>query len=121
MLDPADKRRYARHLLLADVGEAGQARLLAARVQLEPSADPGAAEVAREYLARAGVQVGETGALVSLPSREAVSALAGSAFLHEAAAALAGAFAAVEAIKHTLGLGHAGKLEGFSLSPKGPA
>jgi adenylyltransferase/sulfurtransferase len=46
-------RRYARHVLLPDVGGTGQRRLLAATVVID--ALEGAAEVAAVYLAAAGV------------------------------------------------------------------
>lgn len=48
-------RRYARHVLLPDVGGTGQARLLAATVALDLDADPAAAIVEATYLAAAGV------------------------------------------------------------------
>jgi hypothetical protein len=115
MLDAALKQRYARHLLLAEIGEGGQARLLATRVRLESAADPRAREVASEYLRRAGVTVGDSGASVSLGDTRAITALAGSEHLHDAAAALAGAFGAVEAIKRALGVGRAGSLEGLCI------
>ncbi len=46
-------RRYARHILLADVGGVGQARLLAASVRVGEAGGAGA--VAIVYLAAAGV------------------------------------------------------------------
>jgi len=46
-------RRYARHVLLPDVGGIGQRRLLAARVVLDDAAGPGAVAIC--YLAAAGV------------------------------------------------------------------
>jgi hypothetical protein len=45
--------RYARQLLLAGVGEQGQARIAAATYSLS-STSAAAAEVARDYLTRAG-------------------------------------------------------------------
>jgi hypothetical protein len=48
-----DRRRYARHIMLPDVGEAGQAALMAATAQLR--AHEPAALVAGEYLAAGGV------------------------------------------------------------------
>jgi hypothetical protein len=121
-LGPVDKRRHARQLLLAEIGERGQARLCATRVQLAAGADPRAAAVARDYLERAGVQVidapvghshaaGEDARALTTAVADctAVRALAGHPELDEAAAALAGAFAAVEAIKQALDL------------PRGPA
>jgi hypothetical protein len=52
-LDPSQVARYARHLLLAGVGRAGQERLLGATVRLAGSGL--AAEEAATYLAAAGV------------------------------------------------------------------
>lgn len=59
-LSGRERARYARHLLLAQLGEAGQERLLAARVVANGDADPGALGVARRYLTRAGVQVADS-------------------------------------------------------------
>src|SRR4051812_46506448 len=57
-----DRVRYARQVLLPEVGSEGQVRLLAAQVRIGGVADEGAAAVAREYLERAGVRVvGTTG------------------------------------------------------------
>jgi hypothetical protein len=47
--------RYARHILLPDVGGVGQKRLLAAVVVVELGPDPAAESVALAYLAAAGV------------------------------------------------------------------
>ncbi|MEZ4269803.1 MAG: hypothetical protein R3F39_25880 [Myxococcota bacterium] len=52
-LEPTQVARYARHLLLAGVGRAGQERLLAAGVRL--LGEGLAAEEAATYLAAAGV------------------------------------------------------------------
>ncbi len=52
-LRPDQIRRYARHVLLPDIGGVGQARLLGARVRVTLG-DP-ATEVAAIYLAAAGV------------------------------------------------------------------
>jgi hypothetical protein len=106
MLSAADKKRYARQVLLTEVGLAGQARLLQAAVALPEGADARAVELAADYLHRAGLRVDPDAVTeVAVPGRDAVRALAGRPELHEAAAALAGAFAAVEAIKHALGVG----------------
>ena len=107
MLSPAQKQRYARHLLLAEVGEAGQERLCHAAVQLPADADPRAAAVARAYLERAGIALASGGPHARGPqlNRDALRALAGDALLEPAAAALLGALHAVETIKAELGLG----------------
>jgi hypothetical protein len=111
MTEALDMQRYARHLLLAEIGPAGQARLCSARVRVAAASDPRAAHATREYLERAGLvlQVDASGAAATvdmLPvDAAAVRALAGRAELDEAAAALAGAFAAVETIKAVLGVG----------------
>ena len=52
-LTPAQKSRYSRHLLIPEVGEAGQARLLAAKVLLIGAG--GLGSPAAYYLAAAGV------------------------------------------------------------------
>jgi len=110
MLSPAQKQRFARQLLLTEIGPSGQERLCASRVRVPPGADPRAGAVARDYLERAGVSVlsgdGHANAL-PVPAAEAVRAIAGAPALEEAAAALCGALAAVEAIKAELGVGRA--------------
>ncbi len=53
MLQGDQVRRYARHILVPDVGGTGQARLLAATVQLDVR-DPAGREAA-VYLAAAGI------------------------------------------------------------------
>jgi len=106
----ADQRsRYARHLLLVEIGEQGQARLCEARVRVASDADAGAAAVARDYLERAGVTVDDCApgdaTSLAVPSMADVDALAGRPELREAAAALAGALSAVETIKTLTGAG----------------
>ena len=118
-LTDAQRTRYARHLLLAELGELGQSRLLASVVRPNADADVGTLEVARSYLLRAGVRIStdscEEPSLL-LPTSAFVARLAGAAELTEAARALSGAFAAVEAIKAAVGLGQAGTLPAdFSL------
>lgn len=126
-LSAQERTRYARHLLLPEVGLAGQELLLATHVAIAPDADVGAAAVARTYLSRAGMHL-EEGALsgerhpgtgasavaelrgrdvrVFLPSQEDIARIAGHRpELAIAAQALTGALAAVEAIKVALTLG----------------
>jgi hypothetical protein len=110
-----DRTRYARHLLLTEIGGAGQERLCAADASANPDADPRAARWALEYLRRAGVSVRPGGSRVTLPSQPALAELGGDPALEEATAALAGAFAAVERIKAVLGVGRPGALEGAAL------
>jgi hypothetical protein len=120
----AQRQRYARHLLLSEIGETGQARLCAARVRVRVTSDPRAVAVARDYLERAGLEVldaGDAGAGldVPVPDAQAVRVLAGGEALEEAGAALAGAFAAVEAIKAVLGVGVYAELpSALSLGPE---
>ncbi|UCH30781.1 MAG: hypothetical protein JSV06_07075 [Myxococcales bacterium] len=106
-LDAAARRRYARQLLLGEIGEAGQKRLLTARCRRGSAADADAFAVAAEYLRRAGCSIDEGGEEVRIPDAVAVSRFAGTTSLHETAAAVVGAFCAVEHIKATLGLGDA--------------
>lgn len=107
-----DRARYARHLLLPQLGEAGQARLLATTLGTPPDADQGALAVAARYLTRAGVCVEvakdmeatsheAVGGSLSLrvPDSDEITRIAGRPALIEAARALAGALAAVNAIK----------------------
>ncbi|MET0286386.1 MAG: hypothetical protein ABW352_18035 [Polyangiales bacterium] len=94
--------RYARHVLLPQVGEAGQRRLL--ETALHVHGDAGVATVAERYLSRAGLRVGEGSESVRVASSEDVARVAGDPALEPAARALLGALAAVEAIRTTLSL-----------------
>ena len=109
-LDAAARRRYARQLFLGEIGEAGQERLLDARFRQGSASDADAFAVAAEYLRRAGCSADQGGDEVRVPDSAAVSRLAGQASLQEPAAAVAGAFCAVEHIKAALGLGEAREL-----------
>jgi hypothetical protein len=119
VLTDEQKRLYARHMLLDQLGPTGQARLCAARVTAAPQSDARAAAVALDYLARAGVQVDlrpaghevAAGHHVLADSSEALHALAGDPALLECAAWLSGAFAAVEAIKQIVGVGAPARLD----------
>jgi len=108
-LTDAQRTRYARHLLLPELAEPGQARLVAARVRFHDAAEAGAREVAESYLARAGVQedAGQ-GAEVDVVDDVQLAQLAGRPELIEAARAVSGALSAVEAIKALAGIGSAG-------------
>lgn len=114
-LSERDRQRYARHLLLTQVGEAGQERLLAAKLRVHADADRGVLEVARTYLERAGLSLtvrdagSEPDSLhtaqadeLRLPSSEDVARVAGGVELAEAARALLGALAAVSAIQRAV-------------------
>lgn len=118
-LTDAQRTRFARHLLLPELGETGQERLLAGRVQFAADADDGAVAVARDYLARAGVAEGKDRDLsIAGLDLRSIEALAGQPEWIEAARALAGAFAAVEAIKTLAGIGTKGALDaGLRLAP----
>jgi hypothetical protein len=113
-LNEEARLRFARHLLLREIGLAGQARLCAARVCIAPEADGSAGEAARDYLVRSGLTVVDTrgGAArqVAVADHGRVRALAGAPDLEPAAAGLAGAFAAVETIKAVLGVGDPAEL-----------
>jgi len=103
-LSSSDRARYARHLLLSQLGEAGQERLLAARVGVRADVPPdvGVLQVARAYLSRAGVQLGshdDASHIVSLPSARDVATTATIPELEPAARALLGALAAVRAVQ----------------------
>lgn len=104
MLDAAARRRYARQLLLDEVGEAGQLRLLTSRFRREEACDADAFEVAAQYLARAGCVADPRGKPVQVPGEAEILRFAGTERLREPAAAILGAFSAVERIKETLGL-----------------
>lgn len=93
-----DGLRFARHILLAEIGESGQAVLSEATVSL-----PEQSEFAVEYLRRAGVRVVRDGShkLDLVRSGEFVT----DAALAPSVDALLGALSAVECIKHLLHVG----------------
>ncbi len=91
-------RRFARHVILPEVGKAGQARLEATAVAI--TGDDRAAAIARLYLKRAGVPVEDGGR----PTAR-VEVVPGRPALAEAAAAIGGAWTALEAMKASLGVG----------------
>ena len=101
--------RFARHVLLPEIGEDGQARLEGARVELR--GDAAAVAVARAYLERAGVTVAAGGRAVDV-----APATAGRPELAAAAAFLGGAFAAVEVIKAEVGAGEPASLPSLPLT-----
>lgn len=90
--------RYARHVMLEEIGAAGQARLEAAPIAL--SGVPAAVATATTYLERAGVPLAASGRRVDVPDVRA-----GRPELEPAAAFVAGAWAAVEVIKAGVGAG----------------
>lgn len=106
-LSARDRTRYARQLLLPQIGEAGQERLLASSVHAAPDAEPGVLAVARSYLERAGLRVAsEPGApTLALVSADELSRVAGDPALLEAARALTGALAAVAALREAAAFG----------------
>jgi len=111
-LSPRERVLYARHLLLPEIGNAGQECLCAHWVSVPSDADEAAASVASDYLERAGVTVtrgapGDAGNVIDVPGTAAIEALSGSRALMHAASALRGAFAATEVIKRALGQGTA--------------
>jgi len=105
VLTESQRRLYARQLLVNELGAQGQERLCASAVALAPDADRGAAAVAVDYLRRAGVSLDAAGTLVHASTPEAVKRLAGDPLLEPCAAWLAGAWAAVETIKQSAGVG----------------
>ncbi|MGB8329947.1 MAG: hypothetical protein WCE62_07450 [Polyangiales bacterium] len=109
-LDAAVRRRYERQILLDEIGETGQTRLLAARFRRGAGGDSGAYAVAVEYLERAGCSSDDAGVDLRVPPPEAVMRFAGCSALREPAAAVMGAFAAVEHLKQVLGIASAREL-----------
>lgn len=99
MLTPEQRVRFARHRLLAEIGDVGQLALLAAD-SASALSDAGAELVRSVYLERAGMAPETSG---SAPCD--VAAFAGTPYLVEAAASCLGAFAAVERIKTVVGTG----------------
>lgn len=96
-LTPAQRRRFVRHLLLPEIGPQGQARLLEARFAVRSIDRGSAGEVATLYLARAGLNAtSEADDATSIELDEPDDPID---------AALVGAWAAVEHVKHVLDLG----------------
>lgn len=127
-LSATQRARFARHILLPEIGVAGQVRLCNASLLADANADTAAQGVARDYLERAGVTwIDDTVTTpttpptrVNLPPTAAVDALAPVALRH-AACAFSGAFAAVETIKRIVGAGQAAELVAdFSLISEKP-
>jgi hypothetical protein len=104
-LDAAARRRYARQLLLGEIDEAGQERLLEARFRGTKSSDAEAFAVAADYVERAGCRPDEDGTPLVVPDEAAVAEFAGHSALKAPAAAVMGAFSAVEHLKELLGVG----------------
>ncbi len=94
--------RYARQYTLAEIGTVGQAKLEAARVHAG-AGDSRASAVALAYLSRAGVGIDAAGIAVRVASQHEITRIAGRPELAEAAAFLAGALAATEAIAQITG------------------
>ena len=102
-LSAAAKDRYQRQLLLVEIGEEGQARLLHTRFTEGQGSEPRAYATAAEYLRRAGCTEAPEGIPVPVPSRDAVEAFAGgNPRYREAASLILGALSAVEFLKGTL-------------------
>jgi hypothetical protein len=103
-LDAAARRRYARQLLIGEIGDAGQETLLDARFRRGADGDVDAHAVAAEYLERAGCSADDAGAELRVPDASAVLRFAGSPALRAPAAAILGAYSAVEHLKQVLGI-----------------
>lgn len=106
-LDDDARSLHARHLLLPEIGQAGQELLCAASARPARSAEPRAEATARDYLERAGVAWRDAPGAEScaVPDAATVERVAGRPDLEEAAAMLVGALAAVETIKSITGAG----------------
>jgi hypothetical protein len=104
VLDDASLQRYARQVLLPEIGERGQVALCSrhAAVGGESAA---ARALCRVYLERAGVTVRE-----DAPHAVVVPVMVVDPRLSEAAAWLAGSWAAVEHIKQVVQAGSPGAL-----------
>lgn len=120
MLNERERGLYGRQALLPEIGAAGQRKLCDSRLRVAGELASPAAAVMLDYLRRAGCGVICTGdehghgcgatplPEVLVPSAAEVERLAGGAHLREAAAAVLGAFAAVEVIKDITGAGTRG-------------
>jgi hypothetical protein len=108
-------RLYARQVIVAEIGRAGQERLCASSVAIAAGADARAAAVTREYLQRAGLELcaseSEASGGIAVAAAPEVRACAGEPELESCAAWLLGAWAAVEAVKERLGVGRPASLD----------
>ena len=112
MSEEVTTARFLRQLLLPEIGEAGQTRLGDAGFAVTSTLDGDAAGVASSYLERAGCHARTDGEPLAGPSADDVDRLAGDPALRSYAAAVAGAFAAVEHIKRVTGAGRGATLPG---------
>ena len=110
-LTTEEKRLYVRHLLVPEIGEDGQRRLLATTVALV--GDGAAARVALDYLGRAGLrtaceaEVASGGPSVALSVTEPPSPAATGSNPHllPALATVAGSLAALGVMRRVIGMG----------------
>lgn len=109
-LDAAARRRYVRQLLLGEIGESGQVRLLASGFRGTAEGDADAFAVAADYLERAGCFGDSEGIEVCIPRTNEVMRFAGNAALMEPAALVLGAYSAVEYLKEVLGIAPASEV-----------
>lgn len=114
MLDSHAKERFARHLLLSEIGERGQEKLSNASFRVEGGSLE--AQTAREYLLRAGLR--ETREAPSESSVIRASQRRSIATYEHAIAALEGAHNAVEVIKNVLSLGTPSRIVRDLLAPE---
>ena len=100
-----DHDRHGRQIRLPEIGEAGQARLLAAEVTLGGAGD--AREIERAYLRGAGVRVSEAGAPRPPAEAKAYAELLATLGLRDRAARDVGdgALRALIAMRAVLGIG----------------
>ena len=105
-LDPATKHRYLRQLLLPEIGESGQARLLATEFCRGGDCGQDEYDVAAEYLSRAGcTEVDDCGSPVHGRVEGSVTALVDELGCGAPVAAVIGALSAVEHLKQSLAIG----------------
>ena len=110
-LSSAARQRYARQILLGEIGEEGQDRLLSARFGQDESSDGQAYAKAADYLRRAGCTEDPGAEPIRVPSGPLVDAFAGGRPRYrEAAATVLGALAALEFLKKALLLPKGGEL-----------
>ena len=105
-LSNRERERYSRHLLVPELGESGQERLLATKVRFAPSAHAFVSEVATAYLEASGVEVArhdERGVPVMLASARCVAQCAGRPELEQVEAAVLGTLAALDVVRGVLG------------------
>lgn len=120
-MTPEERRLFARHLSIAEIGVAGQLRILGSRVQVADGADARVARWALEYATRAGARFDAGAAPIASATPFDVQRIAGRPELEDAAALFLGALGALDHLRRTVLGGDVRPMEPIMLAPAPPA